>query len=252
MNEITEQMPLKIRHKDQIGWSKVLTDEERQQIADYLCGRRPAVNNGEYFDRESVNGRRTKMIFDLLLCTGLRESELAKLRVQDCPHILGKNVIEVYKGKGDKSRTVPICKEAADLLTDYIKTIRPKTLPRRTSKKDITKPVFYGSQRTPFLQQYVYHKKTKRGIVDIVKERASSSLYRLLKELGIRAGLSKPMRPHMLRHTYAVNFLKGGSLDIYALQQFLGHSSITTTAMYLHLVAGVMKEAGERCNYVTK
>src|SRR3972149_10415997 len=115
------------RHKDQIGWSKALTGDELNQLADYLCGRRPDAVTGELFDKDTIEGARLKTMVDLLLCTGLIVTGMAVLRLQDCPAVLGEDVIEVYRGKGNKSRTVPLAKAMREELDDYINRTRPKT-----------------------------------------------------------------------------------------------------------------------------
>ena len=220
------------RRKDVITFSKLLTEDEQQQFMVYLKKR--AV---------TVRGKGVYLICDILLNTGLRIVELAALRVQDTPLVLNENVIEVYMGKGRKDRSIPVSQRLADAIRNYIKKVRPKTLPRHIRRGDVTKPVFYSRNHRPYLQRVtIVNKKTGE-----YKERtrASTALYKAIHILAMSAGITKLIHPHMFRHTFAVNALKSG-IDIYRLCDLMGHSDITITAKYLHIVDTQPKKLGER------
>lgn len=233
----------KSRRKDQIGWSKVLTAKEQQLFWTYLHGESPSKITGEPIDLESVATIRFQLISDLLFRTGLRETELAQLRVCDTPLVLGTNVIEVYRGKNNKDRTIQISQRLADSLGEYVKQFRPKTMPRHIRRSDITRPVFYSQGRRPYLQKV---RVVSKGTGEITTRlRTSVSLYRKFRITGRHAGIAKRVFPHMLRHTFAVNALLNG-VDIYLLQQLMGHSDITITARYLHIVNAQLAGLGEK------
>lgn len=220
------------RRKDVITFSKLLTEAEQQQFMVYLKK-----------NTASVRGKGIYLICDILLNTGLRIVELASLRVQYTPIVLGENVIEVYMGKGRKDRSIPVSQRLADAIRNYVKNVRPKTLPRYIRRSDVTKPVFYNRNHRPYLQQVT----TANKITGECKERtrASTALYKAIHILAMNAGIKKPVHPHMFRHTFAVNALKNG-IDIYRLCDLMGHSDITITAKYLHIVDTQPKKLGEK------
>jgi integrase/recombinase XerD len=211
------------RHVDQIGWDKVLTQQEQQQVRDYL----------DSMDETDPQNRQIKLIYELMIKTGLRMGELAMLRLRDCPAYLGVEAISVWRGKGNKDRTIPISSRLRKELQLYIDDIRPKTMPR-WARKDIGRPVFYNFKGRPYLH---VSEKTR-------EIRGSTTLYRMIKTIGQDTGLAKQMHPHMLRHTFAVNALRNG-VDIYMLMALMGHTSILMTARYLHLAGVQMKGLGE-------
>lgn len=234
------------RRKDQIGWSKVLTPGEQKNFWAYLRGEMRSAVNKQFSDIESLGVRKLILICDLFFCTGLRETELAQLRVQDTPLVLGQDVIEIYRGKGNKDRTIQVSRRLAAEIAEYIKKYRPETMPRYIKRSDITKPLFYNRQGRSYVQRYeTINKKTK---VVKTRLRASTALYRAIRGTGEHAGVIKHIYPHMLRHTFAVNALLKG-VDIYLLQELLGHSDITMTVRYLHLVNAQLKGLGEKLDF---
>jgi len=233
----------KSRRRDQIGWSKVMTAKEQQRFWSYLYGRTPSVVTGGFIELGSTGTKRIQLISDLLFRTGMRETELAQMRVCDTPMVLGTNVIEVYRGKNNKDRTIQVGQQLADELSGYIAGVRPGTMPRHIRRSDITKPVFYSQSRRPYLKKIqVVHRKTGEIVSRL---RTSASLYRKFRSIGEHAGIGKRVFPHMMRHTFAVNALLNG-VDIYLLQQLMGHSDITITARYLHIVNAQLQGLGEK------
>ena len=234
------------RRRDQIGWSKVLTIGEQKNFWHYLRGEMRSADTKQFNDVEAIGTRKLILICDLFFCTGLRETELAQLRVQDTPFVLGQDVIEIYRGKGNKDRTIQISRRLAAELSEYIRMVRPKTMPRHVKRGDISNPLFYSRQARPYIQQFeTVNKKTKEVKIRL---RASTALYRAIRRAGKHAGIAKYIYPHMLRHTFAVNALLKG-VDIYLLQELMGHSDITMTARYLHLINTQLKGLGEKLDF---
>jgi site-specific recombinase XerD len=140
-----------------------------------------------------------------LLMTGLRESELCNLLVQDLDFT--RNMLIVYAGKGGKYREVPLLPQVGRVLHDYINTERSKI--ESQYKRPIKRPYLFIGQRGPINR---------------------STVFRVVKTIGIEAGI-KNCHPHQLRHTYAT-FILNTTGDLGAVQTLLGHSSIATTQVY--------------------
>lgn len=193
---------------------KVLEETEKQKLFNYLRTReaRPA-------DRH-----RLLLICDILLNTGLRVEELCNLRVQDTPVVLGSYAIDVYRGKGDKDRTVPISERLAKAICDYYHNIRGLTMPRFHQRTDYSKPMFYNNNRRPYTR---------------------NAIYKVLRRAGAASGIRKRLHPHMFRHTFATDALIHG-IDIYMVQQLLGHADIRMTMAYQHFFSARLKDLGEK------
>jgi len=233
------------RRRDQIGWSKVLTPAEQKNFWAYLRGEMRSAVNKQFSDIESLGVKKLILICDLFFCTGMRAAELARLRVQDTPLVLGQDVIEIYRGKENKDRTIQVSRRLAAEIEEYIEKYRPETM-RHVKRSDISKPLFYNRQGRPYIQQFeTVDKKTKAVTTRL---RASTALYRAIRVTGEHAGIAKHIYPHMLRHTFAVNALLKG-VDIYLLKELMGHSDITMTARYLHLVNTQLKGLGEKLDF---
>ncbi len=190
-----------------IGLNKILTPDEERLFMEYMVS---IIGN--------EGGVRDFMIFDVMLQTGLRVSELCNLRVKDTPKYLGGNVIRVHLGKGKKSRDIPISKRMAKNLSNYLKNERPATLPAAIRASDRRKPVFYSERKRPYRRDEIAY-KTKKFV--------------------LRAGLIKHVTPHMCRHTFATNALLKNRATLAELQVLMGHSKIATTQKYLH-TAGLL------------
>lgn len=204
----------KVKRRHSIGLSKILYGEDFEMFRNYVTA------NGA----DSIRGKRRKMICDLMINTGLRECEVCALRVQDTPVVLHKPVITVFVSKNDKDRDVAISKRLAITLANYIKDIRPKTLPRHIRRGDTSQPVFYSQQK---------------------KQYTTAGLYYLIRQAGEKAGISKRVKPHMLRHTYATNALANG-MTTRDVQAQLGHSDIRMTELYAHIISESMIEKAEK------
>ena len=149
--------------------------------------------------------RRDAAMVELLYATGLRVSELVTLELADLNLDVG---FLQATGKRDKQRIVPIGQKARDLVAYYIQAIRPQYLKRR-----ITQSLFLTRLGRPF---------TRQGFWKVLKGRA------------VRAGINKPLSPHMLRHSFATHLLDHGA-DLRSVQMMLGHASIATTQIYTHV-----------------
>lgn len=163
-------------------------------------------------DLTTPEGRRNRAIIETLYGCGLRVSELVDLEINKLFLVDGYIVVS---GKGSKERIVPISPVAADLITDY--------LPER-NQMDV-KP---GEENVVFLNRRG-HRLTRQMIFTIIRR------------LAALAGIRKVISPHTLRHSFATHLLEGGA-NLRAIQQMLGHESIATTEIYLHLDTTHLRE----------
>ncbi|MEH3115297.1 site-specific tyrosine recombinase XerD [Pedobacter terrae] len=164
-------------------------------------------------DASKPDGMRNKAIMEVLYGCGLRVTELTELRISNLfPKIEFIKII----GKGNKERLVPIGSVALKLLDIYIKEVRVHA----TIKK--------GNEDFIFLNRF--GAKLSR-----------ISIFNLIKSLAISAGINKTISPHTLRHSFATHLIEGGA-DLRAVQEMLGHSSITTTEIYTHIDRDYLRE----------
>jgi integrase/recombinase XerD len=157
-------------------------------------------------DLSTPEGVRNKAILETMYSCGLRVSELVNLKISQFYPDLGFVRIT---GKGDKERLVPIGSHAIKHIRIYLKTIRNKV------------NVVKGQEDFLFLN--------RRG-----SRLSRVMIFLLLKELVKVAGIKKSISPHTLRHSFATHLVEGGA-DLRAVQEMLGHESITTTEIYTHL-----------------
>jgi integrase/recombinase XerD len=158
-------------------------------------------------DASTPRGLRDKALLELLYATGLRVTELLTLKPADI------NLDAGYLtciGKGDKQRIVPLGHAAAEWVSRYVKEARPRLLKTRKS---------------PWL---------------FVNAKAGGQLsrvgfWKILKEYGIKAGVSRDLSPHVLRHSFATHLLERGA-DLRAIQMMLGHADLSTTQIYTHVL----------------
>lgn len=164
-------------------------------------------------DASKPEGMRNKAIIEVLYGCGLRVSELTDLKISNLyPQI---EFIKVT-GKGNKERLVPIGSVALKLIDIYLKQVRV----HQTIKK--------GNDDFVFLNRF----GAKLSRVTI---------FTLIKSLADAIGLKKTISPHTLRHSFATHLIEGGA-DLRAVQEMLGHSSITTTEIYTHIDRDYLKE----------
>ncbi len=167
-------------------------------------------------DLTHSQGERNKTIIETIFSCGLRVSELINLQLSDL--FFDEGYIRIL-GKGNKYRFVPIHITTIHRLNFYIDEIRSKTIPKK-EEEDIV-----------FLN--------RRG-----KRLTRQMIFIILKELAIKTNLKKSIGPHTLRHSFATYLLKHGA-DLRVIQQLLGHESITTTEIYVHLDTSYLKEVVE-------
>lgn len=163
-------------------------------------------------DASTADGMRNKAIIELLYSCGLRVSELSDLKRSN---IYPDTEFIKVVGKGTKERLVPIGSTALKLLQIYIEQIRVH-LPIKKGQEDFVFLNRFGSRLSRI------------------------SIFNLIKSLAEKIGLNKNVSPHTLRHSFATHLIEGGA-DLRAVQEMLGHASITTTEIYTHLDRDYLK-----------
>ena len=164
-------------------------------------------------DLDLKEGMRNKAILETLYSCGLRVSELVNLKVQNL--FLDIGFIKVL-GKGMKERLVPIGTKAAECISIYMKEYRTNL------------NISEGFEGYLFIN--------RRG-----KNLTRNMIFIIVKDLVKKAGLNKNISPHTFRHSFATHLIEGGA-DLRAVQEMLGHESITTTEIYTHLNKNYLKE----------
>jgi integrase/recombinase XerD len=162
-------------------------------------------------------GLRDRALIEVLYATGLRVSELIRLRASDL------NLEAGYlstTGKGNKQRIVPVGEQAASWLTRYIREGRPRLL---------------GGKASPWL--FV---NAKRGT-----SLTRVGFWKILKGYGLKAGLSRTLSPHVLRHSFATHLLEHGA-DLRSIQMMLGHADLSTTQIYTHVLEARLRAVYDR------
>ena len=168
-------------------------------------------------DLSKAEGERNRAMLETMYSCGLRVSELIHLKISDL--FFEEGFIKIV-GKGNKERFVPIHSSAQNYIMLYMNEIR--------SHLSIKK----GFEDTLFLN--------RRG-----KSLSRQMIFMILKALAIKINLNKKISPHTFRHSFATHLLKNGA-DLRAIQQMLGHESITTTEVYVHLDTSYLKEVIEK------
>lgn len=168
-------------------------------------------------DHSQVEGSRNHAMIELLYSCGLRVSELTHLRFEDL--FLEEDYIRIT-GKGNKQRFVPIGKTAQKYLKIYIEKVRQKQNPKK------------GEESYVFLNRRGAH---------LTRE----MIFMLIKKLAGLAGIQKKVSPHTFRHSFATHLVEGGA-NLRAVQEMLGHESITTTEIYTHLNTKFLQDAIEK------
>lgn len=168
-------------------------------------------------DLSIAEGRRNRAILEMLYACGLRVSELVNLQLSML--YFNDGFVRVI-GKGDKERLVPIGQTAIRQVKGYIETDR------------CLLPIVAGNEDVVFL--------SRRG-----RKLSRVMVFKIIKKQAEMAGIAKNISPHTFRHSFATHLIEGGA-DLRAVQDMLGHESITTTEIYTHIDRRYLQEIIER------
>ena len=172
----------------------------------------------ESIDLSHPQGTRNVAIIETLYASGLRVSELTGLRIS---HIYPDLQMIRVIGKNNKERLIPIGESALYHIHLYLEGDRNRMMNIDSASKDIL-----------FLN--------RRG-----KKLSRVMIFNVIKETAAKARITKNISPHSLRHSFATHLVEGGA-DLRAVQEMLGHSSITTTEIYTHMQADYLRETIQR------
>lgn len=168
-------------------------------------------------DQSTPEGGRNKAILETMYSCGLRVSEVVNLKIS-CLY-LDVGFIRVI-GKGDKERLVPIGSDASKYIRIYKENIR------------VHQPLQPGFEDILFLNK---HGRTLSRVM----------IFYIIRDLAKKAGITKHISPHTFRHSFATHLVEGGA-DLRAVQEMLGHESITTTEIYTHLDRDFLRDTLQR------
>jgi len=157
-------------------------------------------------DLSTPEGERNRAMLEILYSCGLRVSELVGLKISDL--FFEEGFIKIT-GKGNKQRFVPVGQSTMKYITSYVNLIR---VHYRVQK---------GHEDTLFLN--------RRG-----RRLTRAMVFTIIKDLAVKINLNKTISPHTFRHSFATHLLENGA-DLRSIQLMLGHESITTTEVYMHL-----------------
>ena len=171
----------------------------------------------EVIDHSTPDGMRNRAMLETMYSCGLRVSELTGLLISNLYLDLG--FIKVL-GKGNKERLVPIGEEAIKQIVVYKDNVRC-FVDIKPGKEDF---LFLSKRGSPLSRIMVFY---------------------IIKDLAVKAGLSSEVHPHTLRHSFATHLVEGGA-DLRAVQEMMGHKSITTTEIYTHLDRTYLRDTLEK------
>ncbi len=167
----------------------------------------------EAIDMSKANGPRDRAIAETIYSAGLRVSELVNLKISNIYEDVG--FLRIL-GKGNKERLTPIGKSALKFIKSYQQEVR-NHMQIKSGQED-----------------YLFLNRLGSKISRV-------SVFNLIKNLALSAGINKKISPHTFRHSYATHLIEGGA-DLRAVQEMLGHESITTTEIYTHLDRDYLKQ----------
>ena len=165
---------------------------------------------------DKPTGLRDRAMLELLYATGLRVSELCRLEISAVERAMG--LLRVT-GKGNKQRIVPFGEAAGAAVDRYLGGGRPRLLKGRASRF-----LFVTARGSAMTRQ---------------------SFWKLLRGYGRRAGIFRPLTPHVIRHSFATHLVEGGA-DLRSVQIMLGHADISTTQVYTHVARSRLREIVDR------
>jgi integrase/recombinase XerD len=160
-------------------------------------------------------GLRDRAMLEVLYATGLRVTELVGLRLDQ---VIEEPPMVRVVGKGDKERLVPLGSEAWKWLGQYLAAARPR------HHKRLSAAVFLSTRGEPLTRQ---------------------RFWQVVKAYARKAGITRPLSPHVLRHSFATHLLENGA-DLRSLQMLLGHADISTTQIYTHITEERLKRVYEK------
>ena len=163
-------------------------------------------------DLRQPEGFRDRTMLEVMYATGMRVSELLNLKRASVN--LETRYVIAY-GKGAKERLIPLGKAALQFLEKYLREVRPLFV--KNGREDDS--LFLTIRGTGMTRQ---------------------RFWQIIKEYGVKAGIQKPLTPHILRHSFATHMLDNGA-DLRTVQELLGHSDISTTQIYTHLTNSRLK-----------
>ena len=167
----------------------------------------------EAIDMSKASGPRDRAIAETIYSAGLRVSELVNLKISNIYEDVG--FLRIL-GKGNKERLTPIGKSALKFIKSYQHEVR-NHMQIKSGQED-----------------YLFLNRLGSKISRV-------SVFNLIKNLALSAGINKKISPHTFRHSYATHLIEGGA-DLRAVQEMLGHESITTTEIYTHLDRDYLKQ----------
>ena len=211
------------------GFYKFLAVEQRRESspADDLRAPRAWAALPKFLDLDEVDrllaqpdvatpkGLRDKALISVLYATGLRVTELISLKLASL-HLQEGYLTCI--GKGDKERIVPIGHEATDWVERYLAEARPKMAARSS-------PWLFVNARGGPLSRVGF--------------------WKLLKDYGLKANITRNISPHVLRHSFATHLLDRGA-DLRAIQMMLGHADLSTTQIYTHVLEARLRSVYDR------
>tara|TARA_B100000745_G_scaffold300190_1_gene253179 strand:+ start:1175 stop:2095 length:921 start_codon:yes stop_codon:yes gene_type:complete len=168
-------------------------------------------------DTSTLVGLRDRAIFELLFSTGLRVSELCNLSIDDVD--LARDEFSV-RGKGDKVRVVFLSQSAKEAIKNYLK-----------ARKDMHDALFV---------QYGKGAKSSKNL-----RLSPRSVQRIIKQHAVKAGITRKVTPHVIRHSFATDLLTNGA-DLRSVQALLGHANIATTQVYTHVTDKHLREVHKK------
>jgi integrase/recombinase XerD len=214
------------RPKSELKLPKFLTEEEVLKLLN-------TVNNDK-----SEFGIRLSCLLEMLYASGLRVSELVSLPISATSSIKSSDSHDsnnlnylIVKGKGGKERIAPLNVSAIKILKEYL-------ILRQNQGQEKSKWLFVGKYRSNKNSEKIVAKKSAASDQHLTRQR----LNQMLKELAIKAGVDPDkVHPHVIRHSFASHLLNRG-IDLRVLQELLGHSDISTTQIYTHILDSKLKE----------
>lgn len=153
----------------------------------------------------NLQGIRDKAILETMYATGMRVSEIAKLRFDLVNTEAG---FLRCLGKGNKERVIPLGRKAIASILKYKQESRPRLLRNKSC-------------------EYLFVSRLGKGM-------SRQMIWKIIKRYARQAGIKKPIRPHILRHSFATHLLERGA-DLRSVQEMLGHANISTTQIYTHI-----------------